>query len=549
MNMQRILSGTAPVFDDVTKRWGPPPTVPAVAPLRPTSPLSVADAAAYNASPEGRATAVETKMNAAKAKVPNAFTGPAAANPATMAADAAKAPGMKAMPPTSMAGRAGTVASQIGENLAKDKFAGPILRGASTVANLPGVKQTLGLASKVGGVGATAALYTGDAGAPTLDAERVAAMGRPWDPNWQPKGTPAVPRNQPASPLAAPAIQSTGATVAPAAPTALPRTQFLRGGTDAAKAASAQIDSGGGYIPGNGNGMLRNQTTGDVMKFNNATGPALAPGEDARIAKWHADGDRAREASYARSAALRAPSPVSTDGSGWADEVAARKKAARDADRDVTLRGQDIASADGRYGHQLTNEVARNRLRYDMGKDQRDFAVTSRAAEDVHLKGNAEAAKDVYKNKFWKKDDKNNDVRDERAEKHAEDISNQLSKGAFGIRARSDQSELQQDTQELTNMFTQIETPRKTGTNKYLSMVGMGDTPATLSAMPNFNGGTMKKLGMNMTAGTGNNDYEITDANNRVHYMSSMSKRQRELLEEMGIKSFDSPDALRKETK
>jgi len=39
----------------------------------------------------------------------------------------------------------------------------------------------------------------------------------------------------------------------------------------------------------------------------------------------------------------------------------------------TTLRGQTLQSQDNRYGHELSTEVSRNRLRYDMNKDQRDF--------------------------------------------------------------------------------------------------------------------------------------------------------------------------------
>jgi hypothetical protein len=169
------------------------------------------------------------------------------------------------------------------------------------------------------------------------------------------------------------------------------------------------------------------------------------------------------------------------------------------------------------------------------------FNSDMRTADDTHFKGTQEAAADVWKNKFLKPDG----TRDEHAEKNALDISNMLTKGAFGLAKRTDQATHQQDVQELTNMFSQMETPRKVGTNKLMSAIGLGDTAPTLSGMPNFKNGTIKQLGPNITAGTGNNDYELTDANGKVHYMSNMSQRQRLLLDEMGIKSSNR-DALRK---
>ena len=69
---------------------------------------------------------------------------------------------------------------------AKSKFVAPVL-GA--------LRSPLGQAvGKFGGVGAQLALHHGDAGAPTLDDERVAAMGRPYDPDWQPGSKPYTPR-------------------------------------------------------------------------------------------------------------------------------------------------------------------------------------------------------------------------------------------------------------------------------------------------------------------------------------------------------------------
>lgn len=69
---------------------------------------------------------------------------------------------------------------------AKSKFVAPVL-GA--------LRSPLGQAvGKLGGVGAQLALHHGNAGAPTLDDERVAAMGRPYDPDWQPRSKPYTPR-------------------------------------------------------------------------------------------------------------------------------------------------------------------------------------------------------------------------------------------------------------------------------------------------------------------------------------------------------------------
>lgn len=69
---------------------------------------------------------------------------------------------------------------------AKSRFVAPVL-GA--------LRSPLGqVVGKLGGVEAQLALYHGDAGAPTLDDERVAAMGRPYDPDWQPGSKPYTPR-------------------------------------------------------------------------------------------------------------------------------------------------------------------------------------------------------------------------------------------------------------------------------------------------------------------------------------------------------------------
>ena len=69
---------------------------------------------------------------------------------------------------------------------AKSRFVAPVL-GA--------LRSPLGQAvGKLGGAGAQLALHHGNAGAPTLDDERVAAMGRPYDPDWQPRSKPYTPR-------------------------------------------------------------------------------------------------------------------------------------------------------------------------------------------------------------------------------------------------------------------------------------------------------------------------------------------------------------------
>ena len=85
----------------------------------------------------------------------------------------------------------------------------------------------------------------------------------------------------------------------------------------------------------------------------------------------------------------------------------------------VQTRGQDITSADSRYGHELTASNNRARLRYDMGKDQRDYD-TGRA-DHAQLRGDKGFEQNQAADKAWtdhttsvfrKTDDKGNDVPD-----------------------------------------------------------------------------------------------------------------------------------------
>lgn len=68
---------------------------------------------------------------------------------------------------------------------------------------------------------------------------------------------------------------------------------------------------------------------------------------------------------------------------------------------DETLRrGQNIQSADNRYGHELTAANNRNRLEYDIRKDQRDF--TTQRSDKAFEQGNAsdKAQNDMFQQMF-----------------------------------------------------------------------------------------------------------------------------------------------------
>lgn len=113
-------------------------------------------------------------FNQPKSSIPNNPAGPL------------KLPAPVAAEPTGHVAKGLAWADDAMSAAAKSKFVAPVL-GA--------LRSPLGQAvGKFGGVGAQLALHHGDAGAPTLDDERVAAMGRPYDPDWQPGSKPYTPR-------------------------------------------------------------------------------------------------------------------------------------------------------------------------------------------------------------------------------------------------------------------------------------------------------------------------------------------------------------------
>lgn len=78
----------------------------------------------------------------------------------------------------------------------------------------------------------------------------------------------------------------------------------------------------------------------------------------------------------------------------------------------ATLRGQDIQSADNRYGHELSAGTARNRILYDINKDQRDFRV-SREDKSFEKSQAADKAWTEHANTMFRTtDDKGNVVPD-----------------------------------------------------------------------------------------------------------------------------------------
>lgn len=145
---------------------------------------------------------------------------------------------------------------------------------------------------------------------------------------------------------------------------ALPSVQSLRAGTPEAAAASAQMDSGMGYIPGQGEGMVRN-SNGDVVRFKSA--PPTPVSADYLRRQYAPTVYDDTNASW-KHTDMRAPSasgPTSTP-TGWIDQLIGLRQARAAADRDVTKRGQDLANSATLRGQDLsenqsirTNDTAR----------------------------------------------------------------------------------------------------------------------------------------------------------------------------------------------
>lgn len=163
-------------------------------------------------------------------------------------------------------------------------------------------------------------------------------------------------------------------------------------------------------VPGMDPALIRQTLT-------NPNGSTWSPADNAIMAANLRDGVNpyqgtsraAGDNAAAANASLRnlALAPAGTSGRKEAQAIIAN-----DQNTETMRRGQDITSADNRYGHELSAEISRNRMRYDMSKDQRDFGA-GRADKGFDQSQAADKAWTDHTNTiFSTKDDKGNDVVD-----------------------------------------------------------------------------------------------------------------------------------------
>lgn len=462
---------------------------------------------------------------------------------------------------------------------AKSKFVAPVL-GA--------LRSPLGQAvGKLGGVGAQLALHHGNAGAPTLDDERVAAMGRPYDPDWQPRSKPYTPRpdsvtpwgnelrrNSPMAGVNGPTAPARGTDDFTKALSTVPD-QLPAGLRDGmvykTKDAKGNVTYSGRNVTGdvsermlNGDGTSAGKMRGTLRVAAGA--PVMGPNGSYVIDDQAPTGE-ARQAQI--NATLRNP-----DGSTWSardnavmaanlrdgvDPYRGTSRAPKEEDRipaigefghnkalaNQTLRrGQDIQSADNRYGHDLSAATARANTRFQMQKDQRDFAV-GRYDKGIEQAGKfSEQARGAFKNKFDTVDKDGKLVARPDREAAAYDEAVRQSGG------RWDQLDPAQRAQYLNDAFDHVKllsSARDHQNNSIWQAVGLANKDAAHGGMPSaadMQGAKLTELGFGSGATTmnaGRGDYKLTLKNGQVMHFGrgDLSQAQLKRLQDLGASLGD----------
>lgn len=462
---------------------------------------------------------------------------------------------------------------------AKSKFVAPVL-GA--------LRSPLGQAvGKLGGVRAQLALHHGNAGAPTLDDERVAAMGRPYDPDWQPRSKPYTPRpdsvapwgnelrrNSPMAGVNGPTAPARGTEDFTKALSTVPD-QLPAGLRDGmvykTKDAKGNVTYSGRNVTGDVSERMLNGDDTSAGKMRGslrvAAGvPVMGPNGSYVIDDQAPTGE-AKQAQI--NATLRNP-----DGSTWSardnavmaanlrdgvDPYRGTSRAPKEEDRipaigefghnkalaNQTLRrGQDIQSADNRYGHDLSAATARANTRSQMQKDQRDFAV-GRYDKGIEQAGKfSEQARGAFKNKFDTVDKDGKLVARPDREAAAYDEAVRQSGG------RWDQLDPAQRAQYLNDAFDHVKllsSARDHQNNSIWQAVGLANKDAAHGGMPSaadMQGAKLTELGFGSGATTmnaGRGDYKLTLKNGQVMHFGrgDLSQAQLKRLQDLGASLGD----------
>ena len=200
-----------------------------------------------------------------------------------------------------------------------------------------------------------------------------------------PAATPAAPAPSLRTPVVPPqpqtqAFQASGPMGPPTDPNAIRVERQANGTTSFSGGTVAFNPDGGNSYIGPGAKSLRGNTPIGVVPadagrpFGAGAVPGQPPARDP-VAEFAAAAPKRGEFGYRQ----------------------AQNDLARMRSEAIQTRGQDITSADGRYGHELTAANNRARLRYDMNKDQRDYGFSREKFTEEQSKTNFDARQKAQK--------------------------------------------------------------------------------------------------------------------------------------------------------
>lgn len=207
-------------------------------------------------------------------------------------------------------------------------------------------------------------------------------------------------------------------------------------------------------------------------------------------------------------------------------------------------RGQDIQSADSRYGHDLSAATARANTRFQMQKDQRDFGVARYDKGIEQASKFSEQARGAFKNKFDTVDKDGKLVARPDREAAAYDEAVRQSGG------RWDQLDPAQRAQYLNDAFDHVKllsSARDHQNNSIWQAVGLANKDAAHGGMPSaadMQGAKLTELGFGSGATTmnaGRGDYKLTLKNGQVMHFGrgDLSQAQLKRLQDLGASLGD----------
>jgi hypothetical protein len=207
-------------------------------------------------------------------------------------------------------------------------------------------------------------------------------------------------------------------------------------------------------------------------------------------------------------------------------------------------RGQDIQSADNRYGHDLSAATARANTRFQMQKDLRDFGVARYDKGIEQASKFSEQARGAFKNKFDTVDKDGKLVARPDREAAAYDEAVRQSGG------RWDQLDPAQRAQYLNDAFDHVKllsSARDHQNNSIWQAVGLANKDAAHGGMPSaadMQGAKLTELGFGSGATTmnaGRGDYKLTLKNGQVMHFGrgDLSQAQLKRLQDLGASLGD----------